>query len=241
GGAARYGENAQLAYEEALLDFRDGSCVEAEPVFSRIRREFPYSRYAALAELRLADCKFQAGAYAEAIQAYRQFVRFRPSHDQISYARFRIAAAYFEQIPSDWLLAPPSHERDQAPARDALRQLRRFVLDYPQDARIGEANQMVMRTLRLLARHELYVARFYMGRGAYRGTIGRLRTLLLSYEGSGLEPEALLLLARAHRELGDRDDAREALAELIQRFPESEEAAEAGSLLRELGPAPAPE
>ena len=155
----------------------------------RIRREYPYSRFAALAELRVADCKFKQSQWAEAITAYRQFVRFRPSHDQISYARFRVAQAHFEQIPSEWFLSPPTHERDQGPTNDALRQLRRFILDFPEDDRVEEAQDMVRRCLKLLAEHELYAARFYLRRDAYPAVILRLQTLLSSYQGSGVEPE----------------------------------------------------
>lgn len=235
----RYGDDAQQNYEGALLAFRRGNCLDAEPVFRRIRREFPYSRFAALSELRVADCKFEAGEYPEAISAYRRFVRFRPSHSQVSYARFRIAESHFEQIPEDWLLAPPSFERDQGPTREALRQLRRFILDFPEDDRVAEANQMVERSLRLLAQHELYVARFYLRQDAYPATVGRLRLLLTSFEGSGVEAEALLLLGRTYLRMGDRRLARQTFQQLVQRYSDSEQASSAQSHLADLGPAPA--
>lgn len=238
-GRLRYGDNAQQNYEGALLAFRRGNCLDADPVFRRIRREFPYSRFAALSELRIADCKFEGGQYPEAISAYRRFVRFRPSHSQVSYARFRIAESHFEQIPEDWLLAPPSHERDQGPTREALRQLRRFILDFPEDDRVAEANQMVGKALRLLAQHELYVARFYLRQDAYPATVGRLRLLLTSFEGSGVEAEAMLLLGQTYLRMGDRRLARQTFQELVRRYSESEEAEPAQSHLADLGPAPA--
>jgi outer membrane protein assembly factor BamD len=227
-----YSDDAQAAYEAALLDMRNGKCLEADPAFQRVRREFPYSRFAALAELRAADCKFQEKSYPEAIQAYRQFVRYRPSHEEIPYARFRIAEAHYRQIPKEWLLSPPTHERDLGTTQDALRQIRRFILDYPEDSHVAEAREMMTKVLRILARHELYVARFYMRRDAYRGVVMRIETLLRSYEGSGVEPEALLLLGEAHDHLRQRDAAQEAYQELVRRFPESDEARDARSRLR---------
>ena len=113
-------DDARSGYEKALLDFRRGDCLSAEPMFREIRREFPYSRFAALAELRVGDCQFKNEAYPEAIQTYRQFVRIRPSHKEIPYARFRIAEAYYNQIPGGWFMTPPAAERDQSAARDAL-------------------------------------------------------------------------------------------------------------------------
>lgn len=222
-----YGDEARGAYEEALITFRQGNCLEAEPKFASVRRRFPYSRFAALAELRIADCKFDTEAYAEAITAYRQFIRFRPSHDEVAYARFRIAESYFEQIPSDWFLAPPSYERDQGATQDALRQLRRFILDFQDDPRVPEARRMEQQCLRALANHELYAARFYRSRRAYRATIARCQTLLTAYHGSGIEAEALLLMGEAFRELDEDDRAAAVFEDLIENYPDSEEAGDA--------------
>lgn len=230
-----YGENARAAYEAALEDFQSGDCLEAEPAFRRVRRQFPYSRYAALSELRIADCMMEQDKYAEAIQAYRQFVRYRPSHAEVPYARFKIAEAYYKQVPEDWILAPPAHERDQGPTRDALAQLRRFLLDYPDDPRARDARAMAKKALALLARHELYVARFYLDRDHPRAAIGRLRTLVSAYQGSGVEPEALLLMGRIYLDIRDAQHARETLRELVEHFPRSRQAAEARGLLAELG------
>jgi outer membrane protein assembly factor BamD len=231
-----YGEEARSAYARALLQFRRGDCLEAEPAFQSIHREYPYSRFAALSELRVGDCQFKQKNYTEAIQTYRTFVRYRPSHDQVPYARFRIAQAHYKQIPREWLLSPPTHERDQTPAHDALRQLRRFVHDFPNDDRVPEANKMIHKTLAVLARHELYAARFYRHLDADEAVIRRLETLLDRYEGSGYEAEALLLLAEVQVDADRPGEARHALTELLERFPEAEQVADARELLAGLPP-----
>ncbi|MGB8329887.1 MAG: outer membrane protein assembly factor BamD [Polyangiales bacterium] len=228
-------DDARSGYEKALLDFRRGDCLSAEPMFREVRQEFPYSRFAALAELRIGDCQFQNEAYPEAIQTYRQFVRIRPSHKEIPYARFRIAEAYYNQIPGGWFMTPPPEERDQSAARDALIQLRRFVVDYPDDPRVPKANELMEKCMSLLAAHELYVARFYLKRDAYRGVISRLRGLIASYPGSGVEREALLLLGEVYVKTNEVEAARETLNQIVQRFPDSSEAKRARSLLGKLG------
>jgi outer membrane protein assembly factor BamD len=215
-------DDARTGYEKALLDFRRGDCLSAEPTFREIRREFPYSRFAALAE-------------PEAIQTYRQFVRIRPSHKEIPYARFRIAEAYYNQIPSGWFMTPPSHERDQSAARDSLIQLRRFVVDYPEDQRVPDAHKLMEKCMSVLAAHELYVARFYLKREAYRGVISRLKGLLASYPGSGVEAQALLLLGQVYLETDEVEAARLTFNEILQRFPESGEAKRARALLGKIG------
>jgi outer membrane protein assembly factor BamD len=245
GGAQRprnlsYGDSAKELYDVALADYQDENCPEAEPVFRRVRREYSYSRYAALAELRLADCLMQQEKLVEAIGAYRAFVRYRPSHPEVPYARFRTAEAYYEQMPTDFILSPPAEERDQSPTRDALRQLRRFMLDFPDDSRIPQATRMASEALTLLAKHELYVANFYLDRDEPRAAIGRLETLLRAYRGSAVEPEALLLLGRTYLQMRNQEEARTAFNELVRRFPRTGYAEQArGYLTEAVGPAPA--
>ena len=230
-----YGDNARLAYSEALDEFYDDNCLEAEPMLRNVRREFPYTRFAALAELRLADCMFREHKYVEAIQAYRQFTRYRPSHVEIPYARYMVARSNFEQIPSEWLLSPPAHERDQHYAQESLRLIRRFLLDYPEDTLVRPAKRMADKALAQLARHEFYVASFYVGRTHLLAAVGRLRTLLRSYPGTELEPEALYLLGETYLDLQDPKGARGAFQELLKRFPGSEFASRARGHLTDLG------
>jgi outer membrane protein assembly factor BamD len=87
----------------------------------------------------------------------------------------------------------------------------------------------------LLAAHELYVARFYLKRDAYRGVISRLKGLLASYPGSGVEPKALLLLGEVYLKTKEVEAARQTFSEVVQRFPESGEAKKARALLSKLG------
>lgn len=233
--ALNYGDKARRAYAEALDDFFDGECLQAEPAFRNVRRQYPYTRFAALAELRVADCMHKDGKYAEAIQAYEQFIRYRPSHVEVPYARFMVALCYYEQIPSDWLLAPPAYEREQRPTHDALRLLRRFIVDFPNDPLVGRAQRMAHDAIHLLAAHEMYVARFYLDGDHPLAAIGRLRTLLTTYPTSGYEPEALMLLGETYLDMSDPDQAKRAFQELAQRYPNSEYAPPAKRHLAELG------
>jgi len=230
-----YGESARRDYERALRAFNDHDCLTAEPLFNNIVREYSYSRYAALAELRAADCELQQTHYTEAIRRYRAFIRARPTHAEIDYANFQIASAYYRQIPQDFFLSPPREERDQAPTRSALRILQRFLRDYPDSEHVHDAEVMQTAILQLLARHELYVADFYLMRDRPRATIGRLERLLEDYEGSGLEPAALLLMGRTYLHMSERAHARRAFEELAEAYPDSGIAVQARSYLAMMG------
>lgn len=230
-----YGESARRDFERAQEAVDDNDCLTATPLLQNVRREYPYSRYAALAELRLADCELAQQHYTEAIRGYRSFIRTRPTHPEVDTANFQIAVSYFRQIPSDFFLSPPPDERDQAATRSALRIVRRFLLEFPESEHIEEARRIEQQVLALLARHELYVAGYYLQRDRPQATIGRLRTLLDLYEGSGVEPEALMLLGRTHLHVRQGRQARIVFAEVIDRFPESGFAVQACQFLRAMG------
>ncbi len=234
-GPLSYGESARRDYERALDAFEANDCLTAQPLFANVRREYPYSRYAALAELRVADCELQQQHYTEAIREYRSFIRARPTHPEIDTANFSVALAYFRQIPDDFFLSPPAEERDQAATRSALRIVRRFLTDFPESRHVAEATRIEHRVLELLARHELYVANFYLGRDRPRATITRIETLLASYEGSGVEPEAMLLLGRTYLHMLAQDDAVRAFSSILDRYPTSGFAEQARRYLHAMG------
>jgi outer membrane protein assembly factor BamD len=236
GGASHgYGEDARRAYRDAMDEVYDNDCFAAEPMLRNVRKQFPYSRFAALADLRLADCALKDGKYAEAIEAYNQFVRYRPSHPEVPYARFMAANANYKQIPSEWLLSPPAYERDQRYAQESLRLLRRFVLDFPDDELVGRAQHMAGRAVDLLAAHEMYVAKFYFDRSLPRAAAGRLNTLLRSYPGSKFDGDALYLLGKCYLDMKDDRGARRAFKELLARYPKHDRADAARDKLSELG------
>ena len=65
------------------------------------------------------------GRYVEAIDAYRQFMKFHPTHEMVAngYASFRIGESYYKMLPESWFLVPPAFEMDNSPTIDALREL----------------------------------------------------------------------------------------------------------------------
>lgn len=232
-----YSESARRDYERAAGAVEDDDCLTATPLLQNVRREYPYSRYAALAELRIADCELSQQHYTEAIRAYRSFIRQRPTHAEIDTANFSIARAYYQQIPQDFFLSPPPAERDQAATRSALRVVRRFLLDYPESEHAEEARRIERDVLALLARHELFVASYYLNRDRPEATIARIQTLLEQYEGSGVEAEALLLMGRTYLHMRQQREARLAFGELVDRFPHTGFRVPACNYLERLGTA----
>jgi len=230
-GAAsvEYSVSAQKNYDKGMDRLKEKDWVAAAKYFSFIKSRFPYSKYAVLAQLRIADAEFGAEQYIEAIDGYKLFVKFHPTHEMVvnGYASYRIGESYYKQLPGDFWLIPPSHEKDQSSTEDAGEELQRFLDKYPDSPYREKARELLAKVARRLAAHEWYVATYYWKRDKPMGTVLRLRRLLDHYRGVGYDEDALWLLGRAYASVGLPDRARATWEELTEKFPKNEHAADA--------------
>jgi outer membrane protein assembly factor BamD len=215
-----YAENARRAYEEALEDYYDESWETLVPRMEQVRRKYGSSRYARLAELRIADARFAQDKHPEAIAGYRSFVRDYPNDAEVPYARYRIARAQFASA-SGTVLLPPLEERDLVSVREAYSSIRSFLRDYPGSKHAQELRYMHAVVEGLLVRHELYVARYYLNEDRFRAAISRIEYALRNHERSDLEPEALVLLGETYLRMKEQDKARAVLERVLSEHPAS--------------------
>lgn len=248
---ANYADSARAAYDEAMEYFEDEDYLEAVKRLTTVKNKYAYSKYAALAELRIADAYYEQEKWVEAIDAYRTFAQSRPNHADVPYALWRVGRSYFEQIPSDFFILPPVHERDPAATKDALRALDTFVERYPDHAEAPDARERILSCRRLLADQELYVARFYMRQDRPVSARGRLEVIVAQYADlPDRWSEAALRLVRVYMEIAatapaaEVDElnakARQMAMRLIQDQPAATESEEARDLLATLPAPPTP-
>lgn len=248
---ANYADSARAAYDEAMEYFEDEDYLEAVKRLTTVKNKYAYSKYAALAELRIADAYYEQEKWVEAIDAYRTFAQSRPNHGDVPYALWRVGRSYFEQIPSDFFILPPVHERDPAATKDALRALGTFVDRYPDHEQTPDARERILSCRRLLADQELYVARFYMRQDRPVSARGRLEIIVAQYADlPDRWSEAALRLVRVYMEIAatapaaEVDElnakARQMAMRLIQDQPAATESEEARDLLATLPAPPTP-
>ena len=213
---ANYGEEAQAASERADRALERGEYEGARNLFTEISEQFAMSPYGALAEYRLGDLYFEEGSYLLAAEAYRRFAQKRPTHAKAEEAELAAARCSFEQMPGEWLVMPPAHERELVSAKEAYAALSRFVRGRPESALRPEADRMLGIVTDRLAAHELYVAKFYLDRDNPTAAARRLSGMLTTYPTTGVASEGRYLLARSYLLLGDGAAAISALEELVR-------------------------
>jgi len=230
--ALGYTADAKRAYEAAMQEFDAHNWIDAQSMMREVKRKYSYSRYARLAELRIADADMEQEKYSEAIHEYKEFVRaHRADAEDVAYARGKIAEATYAEIPESFLL-PASEERDQATVVEAYKELREFVADYPAGKQTAHVRDLLAKVTARLVRHELYVARFYLKKDNYDAAIARVQFAIRNYgqalsgaasvsEAAELQAEALLLLGTTYLMMHKWGEARVAFEQITTRYAQT--------------------
>jgi tetratricopeptide (TPR) repeat protein len=91
--------------------------------FQKLKEWYPFSKYASLAELKIADSYYHLEEYEDAVFAYKNFESLHPKNEAVPYVIFQIGTCYYEQMDTV--------DRDQSPARKALDTYTRLLRQFP--------------------------------------------------------------------------------------------------------------
>lgn len=177
-----YLDVVKQTYEAGEQALKNESYEDAIKSFEEVRTKYPYSKYAALSDLKLADTYFAQEKWLEAADAYDFYIRFHPRHEQNAYAWFQIAKSYYCAMPSDFFIFPKSYVKDQTATVEALDAVERYLAQYPQDQFVTEAQKMRVYLRSQLALRDLHVAEYYWKRRKTKGALERFEHVSKNYE-----------------------------------------------------------
>jgi outer membrane protein assembly factor BamD len=204
----------QYAEGERLL--KKDRYIEAVERFRVLKSRYPYSKYAALATLKIGDAHYQEESYVEAASSYKVFRELYPKHELAAYALYRIGESYFNEIPS-------SIDRDLDPAHAAIGAYTKLVKDYPSDEHVADAQKKIHDLRGKLAEKEDYIANFYYKRELYQAAAGRYSFLVDNYGEFGHNRDGLFRLAFSYERMGEYRKAADTLGRLDTEYPEGKE------------------
>jgi outer membrane protein assembly factor BamD len=221
-----YSLTAKQNYEKGLAELKDENYPEAQKYFQFVKQKFPFSKFAVLAELAIADTQYARGNFTEAVDSYKAFIRLHPTHEKVEdgYAAFKVGQCYFKDMPDDIWLLPPSYEKDQSAVNDALRELEDFRKRHPDSKYQKDAEPLRKEVLKRLVDHEVYIARFYLGRDHTKAAARRLEGAIKRYPGSGREPELLFALGQTYLQMGDPARSKDSFTRVVSEFPAAPQA-----------------
>ena len=95
-----------------------------------------------------------------------------------------------------------------------------FISRYPESKYVPHAKQRMIYLRNLLAEHEIYVADFYMKRGAYLAAVGRAQYVIEHLPNTPQTPYALSILVEAYGILEYQELKETNLKVLNTNFPD---------------------
>ncbi len=176
-------KSSEELVSEGSSAFISGDYETAVRAYTDLKDWYPFSKYAILAELKIADAYYYLKEYDEAIIAYAEFERMHPRNEAVPYVIYKIGMSWFDQIDTV--------DRDNAPAQSSLIQFLRLIEQYPESDFSGQAKKNIIVCHENLAGHELYVANFYMKTKKYKAALERFEYLIETYPASKQSQEAL--------------------------------------------------
>ena len=200
-------------YSGAQKALKEENYPEATRLFEEVERQHPYSQYATKAQLMAAYSAYQGDNYDDAILALDRFIELHPGSEDIDYAYYLKALAYYEQI-SDVA-------RDQALTKDALEAFNTLVQRFPDSKYARDAKLKMDLTNDHLAGKEMEIGRYYLARGEVNAAINRFRVVVKDYQTTTHVPEALHRLVECYLSLGLYSEAERVAAVLGYNYPGS--------------------
>ena len=194
--------------------FNDVDYPKAIEAFQEVIDNYPYSEYAVLSELAIADIHYEREEYEEASSYYHDFVELHPNHPKVAYALYRNGLCSYNQMREA--------DRDQAPTREAVAQFRALLERFPSSDMTGDARLRLAECEERLAQQIIDIADFYFDEDDFHSAARRYDQVLTTYPGHSARARSMTRLGISLSRLHQTDRAKDALRRALQLEPDED-------------------
>jgi outer membrane protein assembly factor BamD len=204
----------EVLYNDATDALAQQRFNDAHTLYDEVDRQYPYSVWAAKAELMSAYALYQQDKFDDAIVALNAYIQLHPGNRDAPYAYYMKALCYYEQVVDVG--------RDQKVTQQALDAMQEVVRRFPESPYARDARLRIDLAHDHLAGKEMEIGRYYLLKHEWVAAINRFRRVIEQYQTTSHVPEALERLTEAYLSLGVTDEAQTAAAVLGYNYPGSE-------------------
>ncbi len=174
--SSQMNKSAQQLANEGAAAYMNRDYQDAVKAYTDLKNWYPFSKYAILAELKIADSHFYLEEYEDALIAYEAFENMHPRNEAVPYVINQMGMCWFKRLDTV--------DRDPAPAENALALFRRLIRQYPGHAQAKAAEKSINVCIDNLAGHELYVAEYYNKVDEFKAALKRYEYIVAVYPGT---------------------------------------------------------
>jgi len=224
-------------YDKAMNDIKHGKQEVGRLGLQTLINTYPDSEYLAKAKLAIADSYFKEGGSSNitlAINAYKDFIVFFPFLPEAAYAQMQVAMCNYNEMTKP--------DRDSTHAKEAESEFQTFLMKYPKDPLVPQAEQRLREVQEVLAEGQFRVAYYYYLKGDRRAAAGRLMPLVRRYPLYSKSDTALWMLGDIFEKSERKDMAGSYYAQIVKNYPLSSHDNDAKAKLKAFGmPVPQPD
>jgi outer membrane protein assembly factor BamD len=191
--------------------------LTAREYFRELSDTYPQTTYRADAKLGIADTYLGEGtaeSYVLALNEYREFLAFYPTHKRADYAQYKLGMTHFYQMHGP--------DRDQTQTKEAIRELATFVQRYPNSPLIEEGKQQLRAAQDRLSRHEYGVGYTYYRARWCPGAVSRFTAILENDPQYTYRDAVYFYLAECYMQAQQPAQALPYYDKLMKEFEQSE-------------------
>jgi len=215
-------------YAKAQKAIRSANYAEAVKQLEALQSRFPFSEPARQAQLDLIYAYYKSRQVEPAIDAADTFIRENPTNPKVDYAYYMKGLVYFER-QSNWFERRLNIDLSARPpinAKKSFDSFQQLIEKYPHSQYVADAHQRMIFMRNRLASFELYVAKYYMRRGAYVGALDRAKFCVENYDGAPAVKDSMKIMVEAYYDLKMLDLARDAERVYVANYPDDPRAIE---------------
>ena len=211
-------EPDKFLWERGTRELDSKHWFNAREYFRQLMDSYPQSQYRADAKLGLADTylgESSSESKVLAINEYREFLSFYPTHPRADYAQYKLGMSHFYQMYGP--------ERDQTETREAVAELRAMVQKYPNSPLRPEAVKRLREARDRLSDAEYRVAYFYVHTEKFApAAIERFSALLKDDPEYSRRDAVYFHLAQSLIKINRQAEALPYLDRLVNEFEQSD-------------------
>jgi len=223
------GEADRVLFERGSDALAGRKWLTAREYFRQIVDGYPQSAYRADAKLGLGDTYLgeeTAQSLVLAVNEFREFLSFYPTHPRADYAQYKLAMCHYTQM------AKP--ERDQTESKEAVKEFEVFLERFPNSQLTEDARLRHRESRDRLSESDYRVGLFYYRSRWYPGAIDRFKALLQADPQYTGRDAVYFHLAEALAKVNREAEALPYLQRLLDEFERSEFLEDAKKRMAEL-------
>lgn len=212
-------------YKGAMEELDNDSYRGALNYLREIETRFPFGVYAEQAQLEMMYSYYQDGKYEIARAKASSFIRLNPNSPQLDYALYIDGLSAWEMGKNmlEGMKMVDIEKRDLGATKDSFASFYRLVSEFKDSRYAPDARQRILFLKNMIAAQEIYIARFYLRRGAPEAAIGRANFVIQHLHSVASILDAFAVLAEGYTHLEVRDKAKYWVDRLKKIAPKHEQ------------------